>query len=177
MNNPIKTLFEEHAIITSAINISRQADKLIAKNDDVYEKLIRDLINFFRVYADEYHHHKEEEILFPEMSKKSDLLKDGIVNEMMENHADFREMIKNTEDYLNKQDFIRAQQQLHVYSEFLLDHIAVENEEMFQMAESMFSEDELEKIYFRFEDCDREVGQDRKIALVNQLQDMRRVLI
>ncbi|HEX7414555.1 MAG TPA: hemerythrin domain-containing protein [Bacteroidia bacterium] len=177
MKNPIKTLFEEHSIITSAINISRQADKLIAKNDDVYEKLVRDLINFFRVYADQYHHYKEEHILFPEMSKKSDLLKDGIVNEMMDNHADFREMIKTTEDYLNKQDFIRAQQQLHVYSEFLLDHIAVENEEMFQMAESMFSEDELEKIYFRFEDCDREVGEQQKIALVNQLQDMRRVLI
>jgi hypothetical protein len=48
---------------------------------------------------------------------------------------------------------------------------------MFQMAESMFSEDELEKIYFRFEDCDREVGAQQKIALVNQLQDMRRVLI
>ena len=51
---------------------------------------------------------------------------------------------------------------LFKYTEMLLDHIAVEDEELFQMAETLFNESELEKLYFDFEDIDRELGPDRK---------------
>lgn len=173
MKNPIKILFDEHEIIISAIDIAKRADKLIAKDEVAYEKLIRDLINFFKVYADQYHHYKEEKILFPEMSKKNELLEGGVIKEMFENHEDFRNLIKEIETFLDKKDYIQAQQQLHKYTEALLDHIAVENDEVFQMAESIFDNDELEKIYFRFQDSDFEVGEQNKIELVNQLKEIQ----
>ena len=47
----------------------------------------------------------------------------------------------------------------------LLDHIAVENDELFVLTENIISEDELEKIYFLFEDLDREMGLDKKLKL------------
>jgi len=177
MKNPIKVLFDEHEIIISAIDIAKEADKLIASNEIVYEKLIRDLISFFRLYADQYHHYKEEQILFPEMSKKNELLEDGVIKEMFENHEDFRDMIKNIETFLDKKEYVKAQQQLNSYAEALLDHIAVENDEVFQMAESLFEKEELEKIYFRFDDCDREVGEKKKTELVVQLIEMQNQLL
>lgn len=177
MKDPIKVLLNEHDIITSAIDIAKEAEKLIAKDVIAYEKTIRELIHFFRIYADKYHHNKEEQILFPEMNKKNELLEDGVIKEMLENHEDFRSMIKDIETFLDKKDFVKAQQKLHVYSEALLDHIAVENDEVFHMAESLFDEGELEKIFFRFEDCDREVGEQNKIELANHLKEIRKNLI
>ncbi|MEK6616530.1 MAG: hemerythrin domain-containing protein, partial [Bacteroidota bacterium] len=76
MNKSMKVLFDEHEIIVNAINTTRQAKSLIGKNDAAYEKLITQLIGFFRNYADKYHHFKEEEILFPEMAKRNELLAD-----------------------------------------------------------------------------------------------------
>ncbi len=176
MKNPLSILFEEHEFIVSAIDIAKHADKLLAKDEVVYQKIISKLINFFRMYADKYHHYKEEKILFPEMNKKRELLEEGIIKEMVDNHEDFRNMIISIENFLNKKDYMRAQKQLHIYAEALLDHIAVENDEVFQIAETLFDNDELEKIYFQFEDYDREIGEQKKTELGNQLKEIQKTL-
>lgn len=176
MKSPIKVLYDEHEVIISAIEITKDAGKLISHNEIAYEMLIRDLLNFFKLYADQYHHNKEEKILFPEMNKKNEFLEDGVIKEMLDNHEDFRSMIANIEILLDKKDYLGTQQMLHIYSEALLDHIAVENDEVFQMAETLFDATELEKIYFRFADNDREVGEGKKIELLNQLKEMQKTL-
>lgn len=176
MKSPIKVLFAEHIIITSAIDIAKEAIKLISKNEIAYETLIRNLLHFFKVYADQYHHSKEENILFPEMNKKNELLEDGVIKEMMDNHEDFRSLIISIENFLDKKDYIRTQQQLHIYTEALLDHIAVENDEVFQIAETLFDKTEMESLYFRFDDCDREIGKQKKTELLNQLKEMQKLL-
>ena len=173
----MKVLFDEHEIIVNAIDTARQAKSLIEKDDVAYGKLIHQLIDFFRNYADKYHHFKEEEILFPEMAKRNDLLADGVIKEMFENHEDFREMIRNIESSLDEKKYSEAQQRLEKYTEALLDHIAVENDEVFQTAESIFSEEELEKIYFRFEDCDRELGNAKKEELKELADTLRKNLL
>src|ERR1035437_10403099 len=143
MNNSLKLLFDEHDIISNAVEIAKNAKNLIGKNNDEYELTIRELIRFFRVYADQYHHHKEEEILFPEMAKKNELLADGILKEMYDNHSYFRGLIRDIEVDLEEQNYEEASQKIDEYTEALLDHIAVENEELFQTAYSIFTEDEL----------------------------------
>jgi hemerythrin-like domain-containing protein len=173
MKDPVKVLFQEHEVILTAIDIAKQADKFHIKGEAAYLNVVSSLINFFQSYADKYHHYKEEKILFPEMNKKNELLEEGVIKEMLENHEDFRDMIKSIEAFLNKKDYMRAQQQLNIYTEALLDHIAVENDEVFQMAKSLFDKDELEKLYFRFDDCDREIGEQKKTELINQLNEIK----
>lgn len=173
MNNPIKVLFDEHELIVSAIDIAKEAKKLIDKDNTVYEKTVKDLITFFRSYADQYHHQKEEEILFPEMSKRNELVGEGVIKEMLENHEDFRCMITEMEKTINNKDYKTTNTHLQKYTEALLDHIAVENDEVFQMAESIFDEAELNKLYFRFADADRELGDKRKEELVEMIGAIR----
>jgi hemerythrin-like domain-containing protein len=48
------------------------------------------------------------------------------------------------------------------YAENLLDHIAVEDDEVFQIPETIFDESEMERIYFRFMDCDADLGASEK---------------
>jgi hemerythrin-like domain-containing protein len=165
MNKSMKMLFDEHAVIVKAIGIAKQLKTLIGKDNNLYENIVGQLIKFFRSYADKYHHYKEEEILFPEMSRKNTLLSDGVIKEMLENHEDFRAMIRQIESHLQASKYAETQAVLESYGEALLDHIAAENEEVFQTAESVLSYDELEKIGFRFLDCDRDLGDEQKEAL------------
>ena len=173
MNTYLKLLYDEHSIIINAIEVAKKSESLIGKDDILYEKTIRNLIDFFRNYADKYHHTKEEMILFPEMEKKNELLQDGVIKEMFDNHEEFREMIASIEKNLDQKNFINTQKELDAYGEALLDHIAVENEEVFQMAETIFADDELERISFRFLDSDRELGDKRKEEL-KELADLLR---
>lgn len=123
---------------------------------------MKKFIEFFRNYTDKYHHQKEEEILFPEMSKRNELLEDGVIKEMFENHEDFREMMRNIESEIDNNNVDSAYKLFNEYSEALKDHIAVEDDEVFQMAESLMSDDEMDNIYFRFLDNDRELGDKEK---------------
>lgn len=168
-NHSLQMLYDEHDIITRAIKIARNARRLIGQDNEKYEHVITSLILFFRQYADQYHHYKEEQILFPEMANRNELLSEGIIREMFDNHEDFRGMIAGIESALQQKDHNKAATLLDNYTSALLDHIAVENEELFQTAYSLFSDQELESIYFRFEDIDREIGNGKKDDLVKAL--------
>lgn len=176
MSNAIQILYDEHDVIVGAIDAAKHAKYYLGKNDKGYEKTMRDLLNFFRHYADDFHHQKEENILFPEMKKKNELLADGILKEMSQHHEEFREMLMNIEKYLDEKNYVRAQQQTEVYCESLLDHISVENDEVFQIAETLFTEDALEKMMGRFEDCDIETGTLEKEELANMAEEIRKNL-
>lgn len=162
MNKTIQVLYQEHETIVNAIEAAQQLKAQLGKNDKQYEQNVRELISFFRDYADNYHHHKEEQILFPAMKKKNELLADGVLKEMLDNHEEFRDLVSSIEKALDEKNFIQAQQKLDIYTEALLDHIAVENDEVFQMAETLFSEAESEKLYYDFEDADIELGSGKK---------------
>lgn len=176
MSGSIKMLYHEHEVIVKAVDTATQAGTLIGKDNLTYASTVRQLITFFRNYADKYHHFKEEEILFPEMSRKNELLAGGVIQEMMENHEDFRERLTSIESCVSDGNFETAQQKMEQYTDALLDHIAVENDEVFQAAESIFTEEELEKIGFRFLDSDSSLGNEQKEELESLLYNLKRNL-
>ena len=165
MNKYTAILYEEHAIIMDAIDVARQLGSIIGKDNALYEKSLTELLEFFRRYADGYHHYKEELVLFPEMNKRNSVLEEGIIREMFENHEMFRDLTWKIEKSLQEHEYENAQATLMQYTEQLSDHIAVENDELFLMTDSLFSDTELESIHFRFSDCDRELGEDAKNRL------------
>lgn len=173
MKNPIDLLYKEHEVITEATSIAKDLRNIIDK-PQLYEQAIFELIAFFREYGDNYHHHKEEEILFPEMLIANELLKQGVVLEMFENHETFRELIREIEQFTKDKNYISAQNKLEQYVNLLIDHIAVENEEVFEIAKTLFSDSELEKIYFRFKDIDNELGENNKNNLRERLNRIQK---
>lgn len=162
MNKSIQVLFDEHRVIVNVLEAAKQLRSHLGKSEKQYAQNVRDLLDFFRNYADNYHHHKEEQILFPAMKSKNELLADGVLKEMFDNHEDFRERLGNIEKYLDEKDYSRVQQELDSYAEALLNHIAVENDEVFQIAETLLTEPESEKMLFDFEDADIEMGSGKK---------------
>ncbi len=95
-----KVLYDEHEVILSAVEIAKDSENLLNKNPEKWKEFCIKLIYFFRHYADKYHHHKEEELLFQKISEENEVMGINIIAEMLENHEDFREYISDIEDSL-----------------------------------------------------------------------------
>ena len=162
MNKALDVLYNEHDTIKSVIELREKIGTLALKDASKYKNIIIELIGFFRNYADKYHHYKEEKLLFPLISEKNDMLKDSIIEEMLDNHRDFRNYVKSMESEANSGNYTECNKILSEYTEKLLYHIAAEDEELFQMAETMFDDKELDKMYFDFQDIDIELGLELK---------------
>lgn len=167
-NNPIDTLLREHEVISSAEEIIESLNNLWKTDSDKYSSSVKSLLIFFREYGDKFHHHKEEEILFRELKSNPEFHLPDLVDELENHHLEFRELLQQVEEFLNNCEWEKSYSNLQQYFQNLLDHISVENTELFSLAENFFSKDELTKIFFLFEDIDRELGYDKK----NQLAKM-----
>lgn len=166
--NPIAVLFDEHTVITAAIEAARALSR--APAGAAATERLRALLGFFREYADRFHHQKEEQVLFPEMARRDVQLEGGVLQEMLDQHGEFRVALASIEQDADRGDWAAACERLSRYCDALLDHIAVENDELFSMAEDLFSKEELRTLYFRFVDLDRGLGEDRKAALERAFQ-------
>jgi hemerythrin-like domain-containing protein len=158
-------LINEHRIILRACNCIPANYGLWKVNPDEYEKFIVEMLNFFSVYADEFHHKKEEEILFPALAEKSETVGSELVRELLEQHENFRETARNIRNLIEAGDYEAAHNQLKEYAEALYDHIGIEDDEIFPMADGLFNDDELAKLHHRCIDKDAELGSDKKVEL------------
>jgi hemerythrin-like domain-containing protein len=155
MTEAIKNLINEHRIISQKLQDTNELFADVSEGKKNSSEII-DNIEFFKKYADQLHHHKEEEILFPAMIKKNEMAGQGIIAEMLENHEDFRKMLSEINTQVQENNIEAAYEKFRVYHEALLDHIAVEDDEVFHMAETLLSEEELENIFFKFKDIEVE---------------------
>ena len=169
-NNPIQVLVQEHDIISAAEGVVQSLQNTWEKNVDEYRDKVQQLIVFFREYSDQFHHHKEEAVLFRKLKENPDFLPKEIISELEDHHQMFRDILSDIEEAVENQNWPRAQQLLESYLNDLLDHIAIENDELFLMAESVFSADELEHMFFLFEDIDRALGLERKRELAKLME-------
>ena len=164
-SDPIKILIDEHDVISQVQEIAYLLKELKEFDTVNYTKHIESLINFFKEYCDKIHHYKEDEVLFMELNNHPKFSQPEIITELTEHHIMFREKIENLEDHLDRKDFDKVQLILENYLNEIQDHIAIENDELFVMAQSIFSEDELEIMYHKFKDIDYEYGEDNKVEM------------
>lgn len=172
MHNPIQTMLDEHAIISSTQPIILQMNEMWEQDADAFTEKTKKLVEFFREYADGYHHRKEEDVLFPAIKNHPDFILDEMIDEFEQHHEEFREYARDIKDHLDQKEYSDAYKQLRNYLEDLLDHIAAENDELFIMAENLLDDDSLETIYFRFKDIDLELGEDRKTELERMISSL-----
>ena len=82
-------------------------------------------------------------------------------------------MVKDIEQAVTHGDYANSYKILREYGDLLIDHIAVEDDELFPMAETLFNDTENEKIYFRFCDIDMGLGTEKKQRLADSILQMK----
>ena len=168
-HDPIQTLLDEHEVICTTENIIKNLNHYWETSKEKYTKIVTTLITFFREYADSYHHRKEEDVLFPAIKNHPDFVLQEIIEEFEQHHEDFRDFTKEIEQAISEGNYVKTYEVLNNYLQDLLDHIAAENDELFVLANSLLSDEDLEIIFFKFKDIDMELGQDRKTELEEKI--------
>jgi hemerythrin-like domain-containing protein len=71
-DSPIAVLAEEHALILRAVELLERGLARLEVGTSIGGPFFAALVEFFQVFADRYHHGKEEGILFPFMVAEMD---------------------------------------------------------------------------------------------------------
>lgn len=158
MSMPIVILIDEHKLILQALEAIKTKIDEIRSNKAVDPNLITTLVDFFRTYADRFHHGKEEGILFSELTKKQLIETDKkAMNELIEEHVFARHTVTALESA--KENYVAGKTQsadavaelLQTLTEFYPRHIEKEDKHFFYPSMEYFSLKEREEMKAAFQ--------------------------
>jgi len=75
---------------------------LLKEQREVEINDLKEMVNFFKLFADKCHHGKEEGMLFPEMEKVGITKENGPIGQMLLEHVEGRKYISQMSESLNK---------------------------------------------------------------------------
>lgn len=162
MRTATEILRNEHDAILRMLDATEEIAQRLGRRERVEPKILADLLEFFRLFADRCHHGKEEELLFPLLEKKGMPRSGGPIGVMLMEHDHgrgcVREMAQEGERYASGNEDAGMQWATTAlrYTDLLREHIAKENQVLFVMAERMLSDAEQMELARAFEEVESE---------------------
>jgi hemerythrin-like domain-containing protein len=128
MKHPIDELMQDHRLIERVLDAIEAADS--PRPLAFYEKVL----DFITHYADEHHHDKEEGKLFPALVAHGMLSAGGPIGCMLHEHEDARAHTQRIREAVAEGDPAAAARAAGDYAILLRDHIAKEDNVLYEMA-------------------------------------------
>jgi len=173
--NAIERMREEHGTIKEMLQILGIFCARLESGESADLADAEAMIGFFQVYADRFHHDKEERLLFPLLEKLGVPRAGGPVEIMLEDHALGRGyllgMLEVLQDLPSGGEAVRsfalgARNFIHLMTE----HIKTEDDAIFDLAEMRLSSGELAQLAAEFVTVEQVIlGSGRKEALQSLL--------
>jgi hemerythrin-like domain-containing protein len=175
MPKPTEILKEEHEIIKRNLNVLEIACQKIKRNEKVSLDLFKKSVDFIKNFADKCHHAKEEECLFPLLERRGIPREFGPIGVMLTEHDMGRNFVKGVVDGINKNNKKTIVENSLAYIQLLRDHIEKENNILFQMADSILTENDNEKLLKEFEKVEKKMGKgvhEKYERLIEELESL-----
>lgn len=159
--NPKDALREEHGETMKMLAV---VVRFMAKLVDLKEGDTEDMeafIDFFENYVDLCHHGKEEQVLFPALSRVRTAEIDSLIDSLMQDHREARndmEQIKALAAAVNScsgVDRNKLSESTQRYVELVRKHIRKENSELLPLIEDRLSETERFQMAGQFSDVEK----------------------
>lgn len=150
-------LRKEHDAILKMLDAAEELATRLERNQPARPEQLASLLEFFRLFADQCHHGKEEELLFPLLERKGMPRQGGPIGVMLYEHDHGRALIAEMRDSAqalaagNAEAGARWAHAARRYVALLREHIYKENEILFRMAEQMLSEAEQADLVRQFD--------------------------
>lgn len=166
MTDVIQELKHDHRVIQEVVaGMSAVAD-LLDSGKQVDSNILADLVQFLAIFADQCHHVKEEQYLFPILVAGADATTKRELQRLEREHRSatqlVQELAKASAAYIENPLVMRHRVVvlLRRLVELYPAHIWKEDYLLFPMAQQNLSEAEQEDMADKFEGVEREVGQD-----------------
>ncbi|TQV88997.1 hemerythrin domain-containing protein [Aliikangiella coralliicola] len=139
--NISEELIKEHQLIMkvigSMVKLSDCHENLV---DTIFLELAHRFVLFVEEFADDYHHAKEEDILFYHLAQPGVLEHCNPIGQMLHEHDIARDSLNVVRQGVSTKDCQLIRSGIHKYSEVLTQHIFKENNILYPMAENQLSE-------------------------------------
>ena len=152
MKTPIEILVDEHKKILAEIDELENECQKLTNGGEIDRDFFSKKIDFIRDYADNFHHAKEEDILFSELSKENEGLKNGPIAQMLIEHDMGRAFVAGLQKGLEQNDKDKVIENALGYAQLLKSHIFKEDNILYPMAEDALSLEKQEEILKKFEE-------------------------
>ncbi|KKS70038.1 MAG: Hemerythrin HHE cation binding domain protein [Parcubacteria group bacterium GW2011_GWA1_42_7] len=163
MSKIIQILTDEHKNILKVADILDNECTLLKQNKKIDKKMILEIVNFIRNYADKFHHAKEEDILFKEFCKNEEKLHCNPVEQMLYEHELGRGFVKGIEEGINKEDNKKVIENAQNYTSLIREHIFKEDTILYPMVDEILDNKTKEDMLKKFE----KINSDRKDEIKN----------
>ncbi|MCX6552423.1 MAG: hemerythrin domain-containing protein [Acidobacteria bacterium] len=151
----LQILMEEHRGFKAMLDVTDAACRRIDAGADVPLPMLRDVVDFFEHFTDR-HHDKEEEVLFPLLARHGIGLDQTVVRALLSQHDAGRMYCRKMEADLARlvagDRSARADLTDHArgYVELIREHIRIEDEYFYRLADQLLTHAEQEKIIAEF---------------------------
>ena len=137
-----ENLMKEHQLILSYVDLMERYAEFSLKNapDSMLFEKAHDFISFIHEFADDFHHAKEEEILFRYLEVPGVLTHCNPIPQMLNEHSNAREWVRNMENALDTNDNNKLLASIAQYAQLLKEHIYKEDNILYPMAERGLSD-------------------------------------
>lgn len=162
----IKILIDEHDLIIQCLDHLSLAAKKIVDNQGPPKEFFEGALDFCRVYADKYHHWKEEYVMFSQLAQKHGGTLDNEIERHRSQHEQCRNLIQNVAESLEgysmqlNENTRRVHRNVSDYVHTLRSHIKSENEIFFPMVEQTLTDEEDKSLINEFEKYGNRTGSD-----------------
>lgn len=174
---PVEILIDEHRLIERFVKLIKKETEKIVETQEVEPNFIVVAVDFFRTYADKYHHGKEEGILFKGLSQKKLSETDyKMMHELIMEHAYARKTVGQLE--VSKENYLTDKtnalkdvlQLLKALAELYPAHIEKEDKHFFYPSMEYFTQPEQENILNKFIQFDRDFTNRKYQQAVKMLE-------
>jgi hemerythrin-like domain-containing protein len=179
--DPLEDLKDEHKEIMLMLHIMKIISSKIIEKEYIDKDHIQKVVEFLSNFADKCHHGKEEDILFPEMSKNQANV--TIINELLGEHKTGRDYIGGMKASLDgfstgSPDAYHIATNMNGYILLLTAHIQKETKKLFMVAEKELPGNIKNELEEKFEDLEKNIiGEGRHEEYHSWLKMLKNVYI
>lgn len=177
MPSATEVLRQEHQTIKSALGFAERIAATINRDEEAAPEGIAKLMEFIRLFVEQSHHSKEEEILFPLLEEKGIAADGGPLGIMLMDHDRARVLIEElgiaAGNSLGRQSAKRWMQAAWEYSDLMFDHFYKEEEILFKMADRVLSLEEQAAVAGEFKKLESDkIGEGRHELLRAMMEEL-----
>ena len=174
-----EALKKDHRLIEKMLDILQKVAKKLDQGADVPASSLKNASEFIKTFADNYHHGKEEDLLFKAMEERGFPREGGPIGMMLIEHDEGRGFARALADGIEKYAGGDSNYKKTVaenarnYSDLLSQHIPKEDGILYMMADNILPETFQEELLKKFEIVEKEKlgegGWQKYADLVDQL--------
>lgn len=160
--NYTEQLKDEHKGIKLMLQIIGRICDMLESGKNIDPEHLEQIVEFIKVFADQCHHAKEEDLLFPAMEKAGIPREGGPIGVMLSEHTLGRTYVRKLGDAVgdykagNRQASHTIIENARAYITLLSQHIDKEDNVLYPMADKLLPKEKQEQLLKEFETIENE---------------------